>query len=104
MSETTREESVDELAAGMPAAGMLIDVRSPEDFAAGHVPGAVNIPLDDVLADPARRHGDGAVHVVCQSGKRSLKAAAAMNAAGVPAVSVAGGTSGWIESGRSTER
>lgn len=102
MTDTTREESVDDLAGRR--AGTLIDVRSAEDFAAGHVPGAVNVPFDDVLADPARSYGDGPVHVVCQSGKRSFKAASEMNAAGVPAVSVAGGTSAWIESGRSVQR
>lgn len=103
MSSTTPEESVDDLA-GLAPGYTLIDVRSAEDYAAGHVPGAVNVPLDDVLADPARSYGDGPVHVVCQSGKRSMKAATAMNEAGIPAVSVAGGTSAWSESGRAVEQ
>lgn len=96
------QETVDDLAARGPG-HTLVDVRSPEDHAAGHVPGAINVPLDDVLADPTRTYGDGPVHVVCQSGRRSLKAATAMNDAGVAAVSVAGGTSAWIESGRPLE-
>lgn len=97
------EETVDELANLAPGHA-LIDVRSAEDYAAGHVPGAVNVPFDDVLADPARTYGDGPVHVVCQSGRRSMKAATAMSEAGVPAVSVAGGTSAWVESGRAVEQ
>lgn len=104
MTENAPEESVEELAAALPTAGAVIDVRSPEDYAAGHVPGALNVPLDDVLADPSRSYGGGTVHVVCQSGKRSAQAASAMTAAGVHAVSVAGGTSAWSESGRPVEQ
>ena len=94
------EETIDDLAAAEPTDGSLLDVRSADEFASGHVPGAINVPLEDVLADPARAHGDGTVHVICQSGRRSMEAAAAMQAAGVPAVSVAGGTKAWIDSGR----
>lgn len=101
MSTTTPEESIDDLAGAEP--GSLIDVRSPEEFADGHVPGAVNVPLEDVLADPARHGGRGTVHVICQSGRRSLAAAEAMVAAGVPAVSVAGGTQAWIDARRPVE-
>ncbi len=107
MTENAREETIEDLAAvpGRP----LIDVRSPEEFAGGHVPGAVNVPLDDVVADPAQavgahRGSDGQeIRVICQSGGRSMKAATTLIAAGIPAVSVAGGTSAWIEAGRPTE-
>lgn len=81
----------------------LIDVRSPEEFADGHVPGAVNVPLKEVLASPQRFAGQE-WHVICRSGGRSLTAAEAMNAAGARAVSVSGGTSAWIAAGREVER
>jgi len=35
------------------AGSVPLDLRSPEEFAAGHIPGAVNVPAKDVLADPA---------------------------------------------------
>lgn len=55
---------------------MLIDVRSPAEFAAGHVEGAINLPLDRfveayprVAADPSRQ-----IVLYCQSGMRSGQA------------------------------
>lgn len=104
MNAQAPEETVDDLAAAPPAGRSLIDVRSPEEFATGHVPGAVNVPLDEVLADPSRHHGDGTIHVICQSGGRSMKAASAMHEAGVAAVSVTGGTTAWIDSGRAVQQ
>jgi rhodanese-related sulfurtransferase len=97
-----RETSVDELAASGWTPGRLVDVRSPEEFANGHVPGAVNVPLDVVLAEPGRFGGEP-VLLICQSGGRSATAAAAVEQAGTPAVSVAGGTSAWTQSGRTVD-
>lgn len=102
MTTTAPEESIDDLAGFAP--GSLIDVRSPEEFADGHVPGAVNVPLDDVLSHPSRHGGGDTVHVICASGRRSAMAADAMIAVGVPAVSVAGGTQAWMQAGRPVDR
>ncbi len=66
-------------------AGLLVlDVRSPAEYAAGHVPGAVNIPHDQLgerLAelDAAR---DGEVVVYCRSGRRAGIALGLLSAAG----------------------
>lgn len=98
----THEVSVEELAAARPQGAEVIDVRSPEEYARGHVPGAINIPIEDVLHSPERFNGES-LHVICQGGGRSLRAAEAMNTAGAQAVSVSGGTSGWVESGRAVE-
>lgn len=102
MAEQPREVTVDDLAIARQAGVQVLDVRSPEEFAQGHVPGAVNVPLEEVLATP-RRFTDHGAHVICRSGGRSLQAAEAMTKAGVHAVSVAGGTSAWIDSGRDIE-
>jgi rhodanese-related sulfurtransferase len=102
MSSTVREVTVEELAAARERGARVLDVRSPQEYARGHVPGAVNVPLEELLAAPASAGSDG-VHVVCQSGRRSLEAARALEQAGVTAVSVAGGTSAWAESGRGVE-
>lgn len=65
--------------------------------------GAVNVLSPDVLAAPERFAGEEC-YVICCSGGRSFKAAEAMNAAGGRAISVSGGTSGWIEAGNEVER
>lgn len=54
----------------------LLDVRTPEEFAAGHVPGAINIPVDQL----EQRLGelgptDAPIVVYCHSGRRSARAA-----------------------------
>lgn len=94
-----REVDVEQFAAERRGDVAVVDVRSPEEFVSGHVPGAVNVPLERVVADPARYAGQD-LYVICQSGGHSLKAAQALVAAGAQPVSVAGGTKGWIASGR----
>jgi rhodanese-related sulfurtransferase len=94
------------LAEGGPA--QLLDVRTPGEFAAAHVPGAKLIPLDDL--DPAafqqqRGGGDTPVYVLCQSGGRARKAIAKLERAGVRGcVLVEGGTQGWMDAGLPVER
>lgn len=95
-TEVTQDEFVAAHESGMP----VVDVRSPDEYAAGHVPGAVNIPLDEVDARSAEFTAAAPMHVICQSGGRSMKASEALAARGVPAMSVAGGTKGWIDAGR----
>ncbi len=94
-----REVDVERFATRCTEDVTVVDVRSPEEFAEGHVPGAVNVPLEQVIAD-ADRYAGQELYVICQSGGRSSKAAEALTAAGAQPVSVTGGTAGWIESGR----
>ena len=103
MSGQTPEVGVDVFAAAWRRGSQLVDVREPDEFASAHVPGAVNVPLADVLAAP-ERFADEECYVICRPGGRSLKAAEAITAAGGRAVSVSGGTSGWIEAGHEVER
>lgn len=97
-----RKVTVEEPAAAQERGARVLDVRSPQEYAQGHVPGAVNVPLDEPAAAPAAAGTDG-VHVVCQSGRRGAEAVRALQEAGVTAVSVAGRTSAWIEAGRGIE-
>ncbi len=77
----------------------VLDVRNEDEYVAGHLPGAVLIPLGE-LADRQGEVPDGdPLYVICAAGGRSLTAAAALADAGYPALSVAGGTNGWIERG-----
>lgn len=80
----------------------LIDVRTPGEFAAGHVSGSHLIPLDDLNPEVFRSpRGDARpVYVLCQSGRRARKAIASLEAAGVgDCVLVEGGMQGWMDAG-----
>ena len=81
---------------------VILDVRTPEEFAAGHVPGAVNIShavLEQRLDELAERRGQEVV-VYCERGGRAAKAAAVLAAAGFPAVRhLTGDMTGWRDAG-----
>lgn len=74
----------------------LIDVRTPEEFSDGHIPGAINVPLD-TLGQRLDAIGpkDAAVVVYCRSGGRSAAAARQLRGLGFTAVSDLGGMSAW---------
>jgi rhodanese-related sulfurtransferase len=74
----------------------VIDVREPDEFAGGHVPGAVNIPLQTVPDSLDRLDPDKPVYVICQHGMRSERAATFLDARGFDTVNVLGGTSAWM--------
>jgi rhodanese-related sulfurtransferase len=78
----------------------IIDVREPDEFAGGHVPGAVSIPLSVLGERLSDIESADVLYVICKSGKRSLRAASELIAAGHTAVSVAGGTDAWCRSGQ----
>ena len=86
-------------AADVPEDAVLVDVREDDEWAAGHAPGAVHLPLGDL---PARlgELPEGDVHVVCRSGGRSARATAWLQQNGVEAVNVSGGMGAWFEAGR----
>lgn len=78
----------------------LVDVREPDEFAAGHLPGARNVPLAqlkaELKANPKKHLKDGATIFVCAKGVRSQSAATAAEAAGATDVfSIEGGTDAW---------
>jgi rhodanese-related sulfurtransferase len=86
--------------AGAHAAGaVVLDVRNPDEYESGHVAGAVLIPLGELAGRQDEIPEGDPVYVICAVGGRSLQATKAMVGAGYPAVSVKGGTKGWIELG-----
>lgn len=89
-------EFADRLAGG----ARVVDVREPDEYAAGHVPGADLVPLSTVPEHLDRFAGDGPTYVICQVGGRSMRAAEFAAGQGYDVVNVAGGTSAWIASGR----
>ena len=77
----------------------VIDVRNPDEYEAGHVPGARLIPLPEVPERVDEVPGDGPVYVICAMGGRSRKACELLQAQGRDVTNVAGGTKAWIEEG-----
>jgi hydroxyacylglutathione hydrolase len=97
------ELSVDEAAAQRDDA-LVLDVREPAEYAAGHVPGAVNVPQADLATRLAELPCDRPLLVVCQGGYRSLRAAQFLRQAGFDQVaSVQGGTDAWRTAGHPVE-
>jgi rhodanese-related sulfurtransferase len=93
---------VDELAVQLRSGARVVDVREPDEYERGHVPGAISVPLGTVPDELDLFRGDGPVYVICQSGGRSRRACEFAEANGVDAVNVAGGTGAWIATGRET--
>lgn len=84
----------------LPEGVVLLDVREDDEWAAGHAPDAVHVPLAQVPARLDEIPSDEVVHVVCRSGGRSAQATAWLNRNGYDAVNVSGGMGAWLEAGR----
>jgi glyoxylase-like metal-dependent hydrolase (beta-lactamase superfamily II)/rhodanese-related sulfurtransferase len=90
-----REAMIDELRDALPGA-TLVDVREPEEFVTGHVPGAVNIPQADLASRLDELKRDELLFVICHAGYRSLRASQFLRQAGFDRVAtVVGGTEAW---------
>lgn len=104
---TTRDVDVTQLAADLEAkkVPLLVDVRSAAEYAGGHVPGAVNIPLDQITSrtDELQAAEGADLYLICQSGGRSGRAASTLKGMGWNTVNVTGGTGAWISAGNPTE-
>ena len=107
-----REASPQEVAAWPAGSVAIIDVREPDEYAAGHLPGAVNIPRGVLefqveahpavanVVDPALSHKEQPVLVYCRTGGRAALAACALQELGFTNVrSIEGGISAWIDAG-----
>ncbi len=98
-SATLDEVEVAELP-GLTTWATIIDVREPEEWATGHVPGALLIPLGHLRPELERVPRDRPAVVICEAGIRSCTAASILLAAGLREVGhVPAGTSGYRRSG-----
>ena len=82
--------SIDEAVAALRGAtnAVLLDVRTPEEYAAGHIPGSANHPLERIQTydgDPSM-----VIYAYCRSGARSERAALALRDMGYEAVNIGG--------------
>jgi phage shock protein E len=85
-------------AAKAPTRGVpyiLVDVRTAEEFASGHIPTAVNIPYDTILENPPTRDKAALIIVYCRSGSRSTAAYSSLNGAGYTNVVNFGAIGRW---------
>src|SRR5687768_17254629 len=95
-----QEITVDELADLLADGARVVDVREPDEYESGHVPGAVHVPLGTVPDSVDAFRGEGPTYVICKSGGRSMQACDFLDGQGVDVVNVAGGTMAWVMSGR----
>lgn len=85
----------------------VIDVRTPAEFASGHIPGSYNVPLPDLGEHRSELTADaaGPAVLVCRSGQRAQTAGHQLRAAGLDDVHVLdGGVLAWEASGRSLQQ
>lgn len=86
-------------------APLLLDVRTPEEFAGGHVPGAVNIPIRELEGRVAEVPQDRPVVVYCEVGGRSALAARQLAARGYRNVrEMQGSMEAWRAAGLPVEK
>jgi rhodanese-related sulfurtransferase len=85
---------------------VVVDVRQPDEWAAGHVAGAIHIPVDDVLTRIDELPGDKDLLFICAQGVRSglaCEMAAAMSIAPDRLYNIEEGTPAWIKKSYPTE-
>jgi len=90
--------------AAVPSDGFVLDVRENDEWAAGHVDGALHIPMSDFVGRVGELTGavdDGRrVHVMCRVGGRSAQVTQYLVQQGIDAVNVDGGMLAWDGAGR----
>ena len=87
----------------MEAGAQLVDVRQDYEWEAGHIEGAVHIPLEDLPGRAGELDRDRPVVFGCRTGSRSAFATQAFREAGFDAYNLAGGLEAWVEHGRPIE-
>lgn len=84
-------------------AHLLIDVRTPEEFATGHIHGALNISVDTLASRLSEIPGGQPIVVYCRSGNRSATASQILAQAGYTNIYDLGGLNAWTAQGFSVE-
>lgn len=91
-------------AAEVPPHAALLDVREAYEFAPGHAPGALHIPVDQIPSRfDAELDPDEDYYVICRTGGRSVQIAAWLEGQGYSAFFIGGGYDAWISAGKPLE-
>ncbi|GAB2473334.1 rhodanese-like domain-containing protein [Jatrophihabitans fulvus] len=89
---------------GIPDDAVLLDVREDDEWRAGHVDGAVHVPMNSVPQklsyDPGELTPDARIVVACKAGGRSAQVTAFLRNAGYDAVNLEGGMLAWHAAGK----
>ena len=94
MKNLTVQESFDQRQANRTI--HLIDVRTPAEYGSIHAEGAINHPMESLDLNNLPFSKSDEVHVICQSGGRSMKVSQKLEAAGFSnIINIEGGTSAW---------
>lgn len=80
--------------------GQLVDVRSPSEYATGHIPGTLNIPMEQVESRLRDLQSGSPAVLICQAGKRAQMVAGLLEPCGMDVAVLEGGTQAWIDAGR----
>lgn len=99
-----REIATDQAATAHADGAVFVDVREPEEYREGHVPGAVNLPMGQLTERLGELDRARPVYVLCASGNRSSAMTEVLTEAGYEAINVAGGTKAWTRSGLPIEK
>jgi len=100
---TAPEVDASEGRALVEGGALLLDVREPNEWAAGHAPGATFVPLGAVPAHVDDLPRDRRIVAICRSGARSGRATEFLVAQGLDAVNLAGGMKAWAQAGYPVE-
>jgi len=87
-------------ASAVPADARILDVREPDEWDAGHIAGAMHIPLADLPGRVEELPDGETLYVVCRVGGRSARAVAWLTHNGYDAVNLDGGMDAWVSAGR----
>ena len=88
--------------AGLTPNEIILDVRTTQEFLDKHIPGSINIPVDEVM-DRVDEVQTKTVYCVCLSGSRSQIATLLLGTRGVTVHQVDGGLKAWVAEGYETE-
>ena len=91
VSDVTPEDVV----ALVEADALLLDVREPDEWEAGHAPGAVHVPMREIPGRVDELPTDRRIVAICRSGARSRAVAEVLVGAGYDVVNAEGGMRAW---------